>query len=118
MLLPDQLSILMERLEKRDRELSESIRSITLRISEHRENGNIRTGWRPSDQNERNNFHSWRKISCHLHRQRSELKGEQQKNRLHLERIREKLKALNDEMTGLNVFPDTFREIEPARETA
>lgn len=118
MLPTDQLSILMERLEKRDQELSERIRSITLKISEHRETGTIRTGWRPSDENERNNFHSWRKISCHLHRRRSELKGEQGKNRIHLERTREKIKALDDEMTGLTVFPETCREIEPFPETA
>ena len=108
----------MERLEDKDRELTEKIRSITLRISEHRKNGSIRTEWRPSDQKERDSYHSWRKISFHLHRRRSELKGEQGENRVHIERIREKLKILDDEMFSFTVFPDTRRKIEPATEIA
>lgn len=106
MLPVEELRFLMERLEKKNRDLSLEIRLITAWIKEHRESRPARFGAVLSPVNKRNEYRSWRMISFRLHQRRSELKTEQEKTRVHLLAINRRIEEMKTGYADFPVFSD------------
>lgn len=102
MLPVEELHNLVEKLNKKNRELTIEIQLITTWIKEHRENRPACIESISSSSGNRDEYRSWRRISCRLHQQRSELKTKQEKIREHIQTTARKIEEME---TGVVVFP-------------
>jgi DNA repair exonuclease SbcCD ATPase subunit len=97
-----ELHDLAERLDEKNRELTMEIQLITAWIKDHRQSRPARIESMSSASDERNEYRSWRKVSCRLHQRRSELKTKQEKIREHLQTVARKME---ERETGILAFP-------------
>jgi hypothetical protein len=99
----EQLLILLERLNVKDRELALNIQLVTAWIKEHMNN-------RPAY--ECKAYYSWRKASFRLQNKRSELKIKQEAIQTHLRATAQKVEEFETDFFTFPVFGDQTLESE------
>lgn len=107
MLPAKELCTLLERLNVKDRDLAVEIQLVTAWIKEHRETRPDRIEVSMASADERNEYYSWRKVSCKLHQRRSELKTKREQVQMHIRTVEKKVDKLKTDFSGFPVFSDT-----------
>lgn len=110
----EQLDNLLKRLKEKDRDLALEIQLVTAWIKEHQETRPTHTETPSRPSHEREEYRSWRIVSCRLHQRRSELKTRQEKNQTHLRAVTRQIEELETGFSNFPVFADMALESELA----
>jgi len=110
MLSIDELCIMMEWLEKKNRELLLEIELLTAWIEEHRQSRPSRIGTGLSLAEKSDEYRSWRIVSFRLHQRRSRLKTEQDKTRTHLHAVNRRIEGMGTDFPDFPDFSDISLE--------
>jgi hypothetical protein len=102
-----ELSTLLERLNVKDRDLAVEIQLVTAWIKEHRETRPDCIEVSMASADERNEYYSWRKVSCQLHQRRSELKTKREQVQMHIRTVLKKIDKLKTDFSDFPVFSNT-----------